>query len=359
MFRQEDVKRSPSSSPAESSVQNQTEHLHSLSDADVVFCIKVLRGVIITDYSPWWSWYKHDASCCLVSIKKTESATLRLHLGTVDDDEGGTGRLLTRLAHGALLGQLGEHSWRVEVVDAGLEETGSQGQTQHLLRLQLQLVLGLTHPGTYLLLLCLKSMSTSTGAEEQLDRVRVTGTTQRLDTQKHNFMELHQHTPPGAKLQPCTGRVSPLLDKRCIILLLHIRSTFQMTMMLRSSSLHFLMMLLMSDTGLLVLDDILDDVTSTRGDSEGGQPRKKKSPQGVAELMIYRKIHKCSRLNIQKSQKEKDKLKMKPTFVIGRVDTLVEAPVLTAAGHLDDVELTHATFTLGAQRRKIKTTSAQ
>lgn len=66
-----------------------------------------------------------------------------------------------------------------------------------------------------------------------------------------------------------------------------------MTMMLRSSSLHFLMMLLMSDTGLLLLDDILDDVTSTRLDSEGRQPRKKKSPQGVEELMIYRKIHKC------------------------------------------------------------------
>lgn len=32
-------------------------------------------------------------------------------------------------------------------------------------------------------------------------------------------------------------------------------------------------------------------------------------------------------------------------FILGWVDTLVEAPVLTAAGHLDDVELTHTSFT--------------
>lgn len=37
---------------------------------------------------------------------------------------------------------------------------------------------------------------------------------------------------------------------------------------------------------------------------------------------------------------------MTHTFILGWVDTLVEAPVLTAAGHLDDVELTHASFTL-------------
>ena len=67
--------------------------------------------------------------------------------GVVDDDESRTGRLLTRLTHSALLSRLGEHSWRVQVVDSGLEETGSQSQTQHLPRLQLQLVLGLPHPG--------------------------------------------------------------------------------------------------------------------------------------------------------------------------------------------------------------------
>lgn len=34
------------------------------------------------------------------------------------------------------------------------------------------------------------------------------------------------------------------------------------------------------------------------------------------------------------------------TFVLVWVDVLVEAPVLAAAGHLDDVELSYATFTL-------------
>ena len=70
--------------------------------------------------------------------------------------------------------------------------------------------------------------------------------------------------------------------------------TFQMTIMLRSSSLHFLIILVMSaalsseGTGpwLLLLDDVLDDATSSRWDSEVWQQRKKKSPQGVEELMI-------------------------------------------------------------------------
>lgn len=33
----------------------------------------------------------------------------------------------------------------------------------------------------------------------------------------------------------------------------------------------------------------------------------------------------------------------------------MEAPVLAAAGHLDDVELTYAGLTLRAERRQIKT----
>lgn len=40
------------------------------------------------------------------------------------------------------------------------------------------------------------------------------------------------------------------------------------------------------------------------------------------------------------------------TFILGWVNTLLKVPVLTAAGHLDDVELTHASFTLGAKRRQ-------
>lgn len=38
---------------------------------------------------------------------------------------------------------------------------------------------------------------------------------------------------------------------------------------------------------LLLLDDILDDSTSIRWEAGVWQPRKKKSPQGVEELMIY------------------------------------------------------------------------
>ena len=38
---------------------------------------------------------------------------------------------------------------------------------------------------------------------------------------------------------------------------------------------------------LLLTDDVVDDATSTRWDSEVQQLRKKKSPQGVEELMIY------------------------------------------------------------------------
>lgn len=64
---------------------------------------------------------------------------------------------------------------------------------------------------------------------------------------------------------------------------------------LRSSSLHFFTMLVMSQTLssageqllLLLPDDVVDDATSTRWDSEVQQLRKKKSPQGVEELMIY------------------------------------------------------------------------
>lgn len=41
---------------------------------------------------------------------------------------------------------------------------------------------------THLVVLCLKSMTTSTWAKEQLDRVSVTGTTQRLETDKHTYL---------------------------------------------------------------------------------------------------------------------------------------------------------------------------
>lgn len=74
-----------------------------------------------------------------------QATTLRS--GIVDDYESRTRCLLTRIAHDALLGRLGEDSRRVKVVDSCLEETSSQSQAQHLLRLQLKLVLGLTHPG--------------------------------------------------------------------------------------------------------------------------------------------------------------------------------------------------------------------
>lgn len=141
-----------------------------------------------------------------------ERVLRRARSGTGDDDESGRGRLLACLAQGGLLGGPREHSGRVEVVDPGLEEAGSQAQTRGLLRLQLQPVLALTHPGegaghvcslraethageasagarevdacspqdTNLLLLCCSSMTTSILAVAQLDSVRVTGTTHRL-----------------------------------------------------------------------------------------------------------------------------------------------------------------------------------
>lgn len=70
-----------------------------------------------------------------------------LHSGVVDDDEGRRRRLLAGLELCALIRRLGEHLRRVEVVDARLEEAGLQRHTQNLLRLQLQLVEGLAHPG--------------------------------------------------------------------------------------------------------------------------------------------------------------------------------------------------------------------
>lgn len=71
--------------------------------------------------------------------------------------------------------------------------------------------------------------------------------------------------------------------------------TFQMTIMLRSNSLHFLTMLVMLEAlssvmPWLLLDEVLDDATSTRWDSGVRQPRNKKSPQGVEELMICTEI---------------------------------------------------------------------
>lgn len=42
------------------------------------------------------------------------------------------------------------------------------------------------------------------------------------------------------------------------------------------------------------------------------------------------------------------------TFIPAWVDTLVEAPMLTAAGHLDNVELTHARLTLKVKRSQNK-----
>lgn len=67
--------------------------------------------------------------------------------GIDDDDESWCGRLLAGLAHCSLLRRLSKHSGRVEVVDPGLEEAGSQAQTADLLRLQPELVLALPHPG--------------------------------------------------------------------------------------------------------------------------------------------------------------------------------------------------------------------
>lgn len=60
--------------------------------------------------------------------------------------------------------------------------------------------------------------------------------------------------------------------------------TFQMTIMFRSSSLHSLTTWA---TSAELLDDVLADDVFTRFDSDR-QQRKKKSPQGVAELMICR-----------------------------------------------------------------------
>lgn len=70
-----------------------------------------------------------------------------LHSGVVDDDECWRRRLLAGLELGALVCGFGKHLRRVEVVHARLEEAGLQSHTQHLLRLQLQLVEGLAHPG--------------------------------------------------------------------------------------------------------------------------------------------------------------------------------------------------------------------
>lgn len=59
----------------------------------------------------------------------------RLRSGVVDDDESRAGRLLTRLAHAALLSRPGKHSRSAEVVDSRLKEAGLQCQTQDLLGL--------------------------------------------------------------------------------------------------------------------------------------------------------------------------------------------------------------------------------
>lgn len=72
-----------------------------------------------------------------------------LSSGIVDEYERRTCCLLTCLTHGSLLCRLGKDSRCVKVIDSCLEETCLQRQTQHLLRLQLQLVLGLTHPGEW------------------------------------------------------------------------------------------------------------------------------------------------------------------------------------------------------------------
>lgn len=65
----------------------------------------------------------------------------------VDNDESRARCLLACLTHGAMLWRLGEDSWSIKVVDSSLEKTGSQRQAQHLLRLQLYLILALSHPG--------------------------------------------------------------------------------------------------------------------------------------------------------------------------------------------------------------------
>lgn len=73
--------------------------------------------------------------------------TSAVHSGVVDDDESRRGRLLAGLELCALVRRLGEDLRRVEVVHSGLEEAGLQPHAQDVLRLQLQLVEGLAHPG--------------------------------------------------------------------------------------------------------------------------------------------------------------------------------------------------------------------
>lgn len=75
--------------------------------------------------------------------------TSTVHSGIADDDESGRGRLLAGLKLCALVRRLGEDLRRVEVVHASLEEAGLQLHAQHVLRLQLQLVEGLAHPGEH------------------------------------------------------------------------------------------------------------------------------------------------------------------------------------------------------------------
>lgn len=86
-----------------------------------------------------------------VSPRDTSCVVSECHPGLesllVDDDESGTSRVLAGLTQTRLFSQLGEDTRGVQVVDPSLEETGSQSQRQHLLRLQLQPKPGLTHPG--------------------------------------------------------------------------------------------------------------------------------------------------------------------------------------------------------------------
>lgn len=46
-----------------------------------------------------------------------------------------------------------------------------------------------------------------------------------------------------------------------------------------------------AEPGLLLLGNVLDEAIFVLWESEVQQPRKKKSPQGVAELMIYTETH--------------------------------------------------------------------
>lgn len=72
---------------------------------------------------------------------------VEVHSGVGNNHQSRTGQLLSRLTDVVLINRLGEDPWCVEVVHSCLEETGSQSQTHDFLGLQLQLVLGLTHPG--------------------------------------------------------------------------------------------------------------------------------------------------------------------------------------------------------------------